>query len=98
MSKQRILCDFNSIKVQLKLKRLINAIVKRLFQFHKGTIKTRYCQPRRSRQRHFNSIKVQLKRCSTPSISPSRLFQFHKGTIKTGQGFQVTVNDAISIP
>ena len=47
---------FNSIKVRLKrLKDFLNNELK-LFQFHKGTIKTQQGQ-----YQHFNSIKVRLK-------------------------------------
>ena len=35
------LIDFNSIKVRLKLNQLANLDMPFLFQFHKGTIKTR---------------------------------------------------------
>ena len=55
----------------------------RLYQFHKGTIKTLH---RRCESRHypyFNSIKVRLKHAdTTPSLSMYQ-FQFHKGTIKS---------------
>ena len=34
------LVDFNSIKVRLKLKKFIFSLSEKLFQFHKGTIKT----------------------------------------------------------
>ena len=40
MSKQRILCDFNSIKVQLKQASQRIIVGATGFQFHKGTIKT----------------------------------------------------------
>ena len=56
----------------------------RLFQFHKGTIKT--CQSSRSTNDNlnFNSIKVRLKPIGAASASShTPTFQFHKGTIKT---------------
>ena len=54
-----------------------------LFQFHKGTIKTRGGAHRRQLRPHFNSIKVQLKLSSGISSQSDKRFQFHKGTIKT---------------
>ena len=59
---QKPLNYFNSIKVQLKLKERIDQLRQDYsFQFHKGTIKTRYLLPLKGRPANFNSIKVQLK-------------------------------------
>ena len=53
--------NFNSIKVRLKPHR-INAKKQRdIFQFHKGTIKTRYPLRYEDILPYFNSIKVRLK-------------------------------------
>ena len=53
--------DFNSIKVRLEqcrphLPKLIS-----LFQFHKGTIRTKNLEDLKVHQRNFNSIKVRLE-------------------------------------
>ena len=60
----------------------------RLFQFHKGTIKTLTDSVPISKESYFNSIKVRLKHEPSAYNVDSLLFQFHKGTIKTivGQG------------
>ena len=54
------------------------------FQFHKGTIKTILCRPKRQGEQKFQfhkgTIKTELKKRGQPRYS---LFQFHKGTIKT---------------
>ena len=55
-----------------------------LFQFHKGTIKTRRRAYIKNPDPHFNSIKVRLKLDVLLAHPMSTaLFQFHKGTIKT---------------
>ena len=78
-----IFLNFNSIKVQLKLESVLNTFRKKLFQFHKGTIKTvRLINPL-SLVLHFNSIKVQLKLDKLCTFANAIRFQFHKGTIKT---------------
>ena len=76
---------FNSIKVRLKLCCLYERGVGRLpFQFHKGTIKTRYNMSLLCQVKNFNSIKVRLKHhVATTNVNRTQ-FQFHKGTIKTG--------------
>ena len=81
----KILIDFNSIKVQLKLQISIPLYVSDiLFQFHKGTIKTFYEYLLHHHHLHFNSIKVQLKLPKRETEKASVFqFQFHKGTIKT---------------
>ena len=55
----------------------------RLFQFHKGTIKTLITPFLQIIFLYFNSIKVQLKLQNWYCARPPNLFQFHKGTIKT---------------
>ena len=75
---------FNSIKVRLKLTVLL--IVLRLcllFQFHKGTIKTKEFLKKIGYLESFNSIKVRLKLCKDGWKNVENPFQFHKGTIKT---------------
>ena len=54
-------CDFNSIKVQLKLVGAEDAVTVTSFQFHKGTIKTSIAETTAVACSYFNSIKVQLK-------------------------------------
>ena len=63
--------NFNSIKVRLKLKIVLLVSVSVIFQFHKGTIKTRAKRKVPHWRRYFNSIKVRLK-----------LWRFKKLTIK----------------
>ena len=57
-----MLAYFNSIKVQLKHKTRVSTLTDKLFQFHKGTIKTLSFLNLLFYLLHFNSIKVQLKR------------------------------------
>ena len=54
-----------------------------LFQFHKGTIKTKDRFSLLAAFIDFNSIKVQLKHFEIFLNVCFRSFQFHKGTIKT---------------
>ena len=55
-----------------------------LFQFHKGTIRTKATQGRTTLQADFNSIKVRLEPAIIVSfLMIKRKFQFHKGTIRT---------------
>ena len=75
--------NFNSIKVQLKLKANDINKIEDLFQFHKGTIKTLYLVSLLSALWYFNSIKVQLKPTRYTRAHGNQQFQFHKGTIKT---------------
>ena len=53
--------DFNSIKVRLEQKISEEEAIKKLFQFHKGTIRTAAGRERRNSGRNFNSIKVRLE-------------------------------------
>ena len=55
-----------------------------LFQFHKGTIRTRSKRPDEDMDYNFNSIKVRLEQSVAPSLGFGAIvFQFHKGTIRT---------------
>ena len=64
----------------------------KLFQFHKGTIKTLGWIKDEVLATHFNSIKVRLKlRLITIVFLLVLIFQFHKGTIKTFGLFPRTV-------
>ena len=56
----RVMLYFNSIKVQLRLVTMDDPSNKGLFQFHKGTIKTKLSVGIKQLVRYFNSIKVQL--------------------------------------
>ena len=55
----------------------------RIFQFHKGTIRTDKENQEFQTRLNFNSIKVQLEHGVSNFIPKPRLFQFHKGTIRT---------------
>ena len=56
-----IMSHFNSIKVRLEpLPNELTALGS-LFQFHKGTIRTKYAESRESAADDFNSIKVRLE-------------------------------------
>ena len=57
------LSDFNSIKVQLKRMSALDLLTEWIFQFHKGTIKTRspYQQRRRLRQFQFHKGTIKTK-------------------------------------
>ena len=77
-------CYFNSIKVQLK--RVAKATAKNyaLFQFHKGTIKTKDEVKKRITECSFQFHKGTIKTYDYFNfIELLVLFQFHKGTIKT---------------
>ena len=52
---------FNSIKVQLERKKDYQTAVRRIFQFHKGTIRTHFFNKNECIYDNFNSIKVQLE-------------------------------------
>ena len=54
--------NFNSIKVQLELLLKERALASTVFQFHKGTIRTRLPTVSSRSTLNFNSIKVQLER------------------------------------
>ena len=71
---------FNSIKVQLRhIDSNASTESAELFQFHKGTIKTKILLLLQKHIVHFNSIKVQLRQpCGTPDGRP----QTHFNSIK----------------
>ena len=75
--------NFNSIKVQLKLIKVLIYALGLVFQFHKGTIKTKFLSMLPMPCSYFNSIKVQLKQQYQTATTHIKKFQFHKGTIKT---------------
>ena len=54
-----------------------------LFQFHKGTIRTKYCKNLLEVYGNFNSIKVRLEPNALEIVNRAYKFQFHKGTIRT---------------
>ena len=78
---------------------MINFIFRDVFQFHKGTIRTRYPGSGCTHHLDFNSIKVQLEH-PLPFIlaSGSLPFQFHKGTIRTAACCSHGMATPISIP
>ena len=64
MSHQKV-WHFNSIKVRLELKEVIPGDKFKLFQFHKGTIRTQKGLTLLQQNINFNSIKVRLERRAT---------------------------------
>ena len=87
---QRRRNNFNSIKVRLR--RSMKSILLCcgiLFQFHKGSIKTKKRQSWTFDQKYFNSIKVRLRRAKSPACTAPKAFQFHKGSIKTATRFSI---------
>ena len=61
--------DFNSIKVRLEPSVMIRLSLSiRLFQFHKGTIRTFTAVPNCVAAQNFNSIKVRLERTFTSKL------------------------------
>ena len=74
---------FNSIKVRLELISLMYADFGYLFQFHKGTIRTKSLTVPLVPLLNFNSIKVRLELKVVIYACTLALFQFHKGTIRT---------------
>ena len=59
---------FNSIKVRLERMSNILVSLRKIFQFHKGTIRTLHQTSALSRNPHFNSIKVRLERVLLPVL------------------------------
>ena len=55
----------------------------KIFQFHKGTIRTMVNNSGINGVNNFNSIKVRLEPGSLTLLAPLSKFQFHKGTIRT---------------
>ena len=75
---------FNSIKVRLEHSKTAGDILRNtLFQFHKGTIRTKEDTALPQHGQDFNSIKVRLELPVITIFVPFALFQFHKGTIRT---------------
>ena len=78
-------CYFNSIKVQLEHSRFTRSWVARLFQFHKGTIRTVNTNFNWTLKILFQFHKGTIRTCKV--LRPLRwiipTFQFHKGTIRT---------------
>ena len=89
---------FNSIKVRLKPQIGSSDDSAKIFQFHKGTIKTEVSYLPRRAAWYFNSIKVRLKLSPWRACGRWPSFQFHKGTIKTVIGKQRKHWKIISIP
>ena len=71
--------NFNSIKVRLKLIQDAKSQDIKIFQFHKGTIKTSVTRHREADGINFNSIKVRLKHYS---IVPLTFEQYNFNSIK----------------
>ena len=72
--------------------------MKVIFQFHKGTIKTKKSIAEAFSASDFNSIKVRLKPIGHLFTYNAVLFQFHKGTIKTSVSALSLLSAVISIP
>ena len=77
---------------------LLFPLLPKLFQFHKGTIKTGVVREEVEQNQNFNSIKVRLKREFVERCRTIWTFQFHKGTIKTCLDCVQMNRDEISIP
>ena len=65
----------------------------RIFQFHKGTIRTLQRVIGFQNRYYFNSIKVQLELTSHQKLDLFGIFQFHKGTIRTFYCFVAIFRD-----
>ena len=75
---------FNSIKVRLRHAPGSGSAPGRLFQFHKGSIKTgNGSRTWGTGIFNFNSIKVRLRPATGSDDTVPVGFQFHKGSIKT---------------
>ena len=70
----------------------------KLFQFHKGAIRTFVFASVVPMPTNFNSIKVRLEHVYNFRRVLLKRFQFHKGAIRTGVGFAVRFYGGISIP
>ena len=87
---------FNSIKVQLELTAgATYCTVDNTFQFHKGTIRTRWYPSLLLSLFNFNSIKVQLELVAGKGAQIDARFQFHKGTIRTIAAHFLLYNDSV---
>ena len=93
-----ILLHFNSIKVRLRPMSSFSYLIIRLFQFHKGSIKTPKASIIGLSPANFNSIKVRLRHTIGGQSISTHVFQFHKGSIKTYEFFFVPYHQIISIP
>ena len=90
---------FNSIKVRLELEyNPARCKHLKLFQFHKGTIRTGNKIVLSGFDQYFNSIKVRLEHHRFSNAPTARSFQFHKGTIRTGGAGMDQRWNHISIP
>ena len=78
-----ILIDFNSIKVRLEHSTRHSPESLQIFQFHKGTIRTKFLIMLHIQNNYFNSIKVRLEQGAGNRQLPRQQFQFHKGAIRT---------------
>ena len=56
---------FNSIKVRLEPTLIVTSFGANIFQFHKGTIRTRHLVAKWLNEKYFNSIKVRLEQCGS---------------------------------
>ena len=76
--------NFNSIKVRLELGETFNQVSPfKLFQFHKGAIRTKRFWLVIITCSYFNSIKVRLELINSLMLQLFPKFQFHKGAIRT---------------
>ena len=67
--------DFNSIKVRLELNHSFYSLYEKVFQFHKGTIRTQGNDPTLLGIDYFNSIKVRLEKDEMASKNAFTKFQ-----------------------
>ena len=72
----------------------------KMFQFHKGTIRTGHVQLEHAGGYRFNSIKVRLELAAVNARLSALFawFQFHKGTIRTLSLARLRVGRLVSIP
>ena len=76
---------FNSIKVRLEPQIGSSGYSAKIFQFHKGAIRTSPFQVPPHHFLNFNSIKVRLEHDIPFLLNHGQIFQFHKGAIRTLQ-------------
>ena len=90
---------FNSIKVRLEQEYEKRKRENRIFQFHKGTIRTRNQQKDVEQHLSFQFHKGTIRTPEDYSLENLlRAFQFHKGTIKTQNTNLKSSTKKISIP
>ena len=88
-----VLLHFNSIKVRLERHALIGAGANIVFQFHKGTIRTRLMISWVATCTQFQFHKGTIRTLEPyASAVPKPIFQFHKGTIRTEISIRIFVN------